>query len=134
MGFTDFQMDTLVADLSPLLTDERSCAVFGPEKLDEAVCLLDRYLCKISIAMKDVVDVALRHLLGGQIANEQAGSERELVPFGFAHIFPLLIQEMIVLLLNILRPWLIVNGRCFSSGKLEFPATLDWCVGGGEGL
>jgi hypothetical protein len=83
-------MNALFSDLSALLTFHSPETIIDTKELYETICLLDGDLSQLSISMKNVEDVSLGDLLGGEIADEQPRASWELIPPGFIDIFALL--------------------------------------------
>lgn len=65
--FTATLTYAFVTDLSPLLGAQCAHAILDPQKLDESVRLLDRYLCNLSEMMEDVEDVTFRDLFARKV-------------------------------------------------------------------
>ena len=97
-------MQKTLAKLNSLLSLQRRLAVGRLEKLHEPVRLLDRDLCELPILVKYVKQIALGYLFCGQIANEQAGAKRKLVPYTLSYVHAFILQKFVIDLLDLRTP------------------------------
>jgi hypothetical protein len=125
LRFAHLKMNSFLSDLSALLTLHGSNTVVHAEELHEAVRLLDRNLCQLSVRVENVKNVSLGNLLRRKIPNEQARTGRKLIPSRLVDIFALLFQEMIILTLDISIPRSIVDARNLAGSKLGFTSALQ---------